>query len=817
MDARVPVSTRSIEQVLSPIAEQVSQLIVLDQRAQQNKTPIPDLTAAAEAIGMATRSLVLAGRESMPGSDAELQSQMPPACEQVQAAGKLFMDATVQLKADPYSSKARSHLVEAARGILAGTTNILIAFDAYEVRKIALLADSVTAQLVKVKGVRTLEDLVSSVRTLSEAMIALAQLADARHEELMNASLRSRLLIANETLRKSSPLLVTALRTYVQNPGNTQAEASRDYSIDQLLGAAKEIVQVVTSSDLDDLTYEEHPGELATLVDSVTTQLLGGATYKPQEVQTMVEQVLSESAVIANTCSHEPCVERIGEMEEAIRVKLDALMAASSGPESNKRADELREGLEAMNEQLKEAAIRNVSEAFVEATALEVLVAQARDGCSQQQLQVHMSEFSHHTKLLCESACQVASLAMDTKRVRMVQATVRQLQETSEQILNSTKIVHQQPESKVAQEHLTLLTSNWEHRVEVLKATVHGMTDAGTMITVSGEVVRRDMAKAQVAAQAGDREGTLALTQAVQRRLDHINVVATNEVENSEDAEFRAPAEASALALAAAVPKFVESARAVSDRPEDRSAAADLSRNVKAVNGAVRSVQKAVAPPSVAFSSYEEVTPPEPQQASSDGYGFGPPISLAEVITAAPVNDTPIAVAAANLRRETMKFSDQTNPLIVVASEMAKHMEIMSEIARVSSNSLEAAAGDIIETSKAIADNGNLAVRYARETAQTCSDKRLRADLLYICDRIPTISTQLKIIASVKAASRSQDTAETDAMLVKNAQNLMDAVTRAVKACEIASLKRFGAAADVAAVAMRWRKRAKRPLTMAVD
>ena len=30
------------------------------------------------------------------------------------------------------------------------------------------------------------------------------------------------------------------------------------------------------------------------------------------------------------------------------------------------------------------------------------------------------------------------------------------------------------------------------------------------------------------------------------------------------------------------------------------------------------------------------------------------------------------------------------------------------------------------------------------EVAEACSDKRLKADLLYLCDRLPTISTQLK-------------------------------------------------------------------------
>ena len=52
---------------------------------------------------------------------------------QIEAAGKLFMDATVQLKLDQFSDSGRTMLVQAARGLLSGTTNLLMTFDAFEV------------------------------------------------------------------------------------------------------------------------------------------------------------------------------------------------------------------------------------------------------------------------------------------------------------------------------------------------------------------------------------------------------------------------------------------------------------------------------------------------------------------------------------------------------------------------------------------------------------------------------------------------------------------------------------------------------------
>lgn len=43
------------------------------------------------------------------------------------------MDAAAALKLDPYSEQGCTMLVQAARGLLSGTTNILMTFDFFEV------------------------------------------------------------------------------------------------------------------------------------------------------------------------------------------------------------------------------------------------------------------------------------------------------------------------------------------------------------------------------------------------------------------------------------------------------------------------------------------------------------------------------------------------------------------------------------------------------------------------------------------------------------------------------------------------------------
>ena len=65
--------------------------------------------------------------------------------------------------------------------------------------------------------------------------------------------------------------------------------------------------------------------------------------------------------------------------------------------------------------------------------------------------------------------------------------------------------------------------------------------------------------------------------------------------------------------------------------------------------------------------------------------------------------------------------------------------------------------------------------------------------LFQVCERIPTIGTQLKILSTVKAtmlgAQGTDEDLEATEMLVGNAQNLMQSVKQTVTAAEAASIK----------------------------
>ncbi|NXG72041.1 VINC protein, partial [Baryphthengus martii] len=109
-----------------------------------------------------------------------------------------------------------------------------------------------------------------------------------------------------------------------------------------------------------------------------------------------------------------------------------------------------------------------------------------------------------------------------------------------------------------------------------------------------------------------------------------------------------------------------------------------------------------------------------------------------------------------------------------------------------------------------MASAGRVLVRFGRALARHCPDSRCCVELLRAAEQTHTISSQLAIVARVKAV-----TAESKAsseLLVSNAQNLTQAVVQVLKAAEAAAIKGLqqpppgSEGEEVAAFCTQWRR-----------
>lgn len=89
---------------------------------------------------------------------------MPPALQRVEQSSRFLEQACQMLRSDPFSVPARKKLIDGARGILQGTSALLLCFDESEVRKIIKGCKKVLDYLAVAEVIEGMEDLVQFVK-----------------------------------------------------------------------------------------------------------------------------------------------------------------------------------------------------------------------------------------------------------------------------------------------------------------------------------------------------------------------------------------------------------------------------------------------------------------------------------------------------------------------------------------------------------------------------------------------------------------------------------------------------------------------------
>lgn len=132
---------------------------------------MPDLEKPVQVVSRAVMNLIKVGKETINSSDDPILKQdLPSALYRVEGASRLLEEASAMLKQDPYSGPARRKLIEGSRGILQGTSSLLLCFDESEVRKIIRECKKVLDYLAVAEVIESMEDLVQFLKDLSPCL-----------------------------------------------------------------------------------------------------------------------------------------------------------------------------------------------------------------------------------------------------------------------------------------------------------------------------------------------------------------------------------------------------------------------------------------------------------------------------------------------------------------------------------------------------------------------------------------------------------------------------------------------------------------------
>ncbi|KAL0277140.1 UNVERIFIED_CONTAM: hypothetical protein PYX00_004521 [Menopon gallinae] len=378
-------------------------------------------------------------------------------------------------------------------------------------------------------------------------------------------------------------------------------------------------------------------------------------------------------------------------------------------------------------------------------------------------------------------------------------ASANQVESLTPQLVNAGRIRMAYPESKAAQEHFENLRAQYADSVQRVRTLCDTTIDPAEFIKASEEQMQKHTILCEDAIRKNQPQKMVDNTSAIARLANRVLMIAKQEADNSEDPIYIAKVNNASDQVLATVTPMVQDAKAVAIDPLDHNAVARWRESNKALLDAVGNVKWAVTvtpdlppPPDMNNLRLNEQPPPRPPLPGEYAPPRPPPPETDDeddMFRQAPQPNQPIMIAAHGLHQEVKQWSSKDNEIIAAAKKMAVLMGKLSQLVRGEGGTKR----DLIATAKAIAEASEEVTRLAKELARECTDKRMRTNLLQVCERIPTIGTQLKILSTVKAtmlgAQGSAEDQEATDMLVGNAQNLMQSVKETVRAAEAASIK----------------------------
>ncbi|XP_046419154.1 vinculin isoform X2 [Neodiprion pinetum] len=330
--------TKTIESILEPVAQQVSRLVILHEEAEDGNA-MPDLERPVQAVSRAVTNLVKVGRETINSSDdALLKQDMPSALYRVEGASRLLEEASAMLKQDPYSGPARKKLIEGSRGILQGTSSLLLYFDESEVRKIIRECKRVLDYLAVAEVIETMEDLVHFLKNLSPCLSKVSREVSAREKELTHQVHREILVRCLDEVKTLAPILICSMKIFIHiigqgGKGAEEAAENRNYLSGRMSDELNEIIRVLQLTtydeeewDADQLTVlKKAQSAIESRMRAAQDWLEDGSALRGGVGEKSLRQIIEQAERLAERCLAPSQAEPITKLTSQITTMTDAL------------------------------------------------------------------------------------------------------------------------------------------------------------------------------------------------------------------------------------------------------------------------------------------------------------------------------------------------------------------------------------------------------------------------------------------------------------------------------------------------------------
>uniref|UniRef100_A0A672G6G1 Vinculin n=1 Tax=Salarias fasciatus TaxID=181472 RepID=A0A672G6G1_SALFA len=362
--------TKTIESILEPVAQQISHLVIMHEEGEVDGKGIPDLSAPVAAVQAAVSNLVRVSKTLPPSGKL---SQSFSASLRVENACTKLVQAASMLKADPYSVPARDYLIDGSRGILSGTSDLLLTFDEAEVRKIIRVCKGILEYLTVAEVVETMEDLITYTKNLGPGMTKMAKMIDERQQELTHQEHRVMLVNSMNTVKELLPILISGIKIFVTtktsgSQGVEEALKNRNFTFEKMSAEINEIIRVLQLTSWDEDAWANKDTEAMKralgLIDSKMAQAknwLRDPNAQPGDPgEQAIRQILDEAGKVGELCAGKERRDILGTSKTLGQMtdQVSEMRARGQGasPAAMQKAQQVSQGLDVLTGKVGNAA-----------------------------------------------------------------------------------------------------------------------------------------------------------------------------------------------------------------------------------------------------------------------------------------------------------------------------------------------------------------------------------------------------------------------------------------------------------------------------
>eukprot|EP00092_Neocalanus_flemingeri_P039320 GFUD01042810.1.p1 GENE.GFUD01042810.1~~GFUD01042810.1.p1 ORF type:complete len:853 (+),score=245.06 GFUD01042810.1:140-2698(+) len=828
--------TKTIASILEPVAQQVSKLIILHEEGEDGNA-MPDLEVPVVAVSKAVANLVRVGRDTINNSqDMKMKSEMPKSLAGIEKAAESLAQASTSLKSDPFSQVGRDHLIEGSRGILQGTTAMLICFDASQVRKLCRDCKKVLDYLAISEVIETMEDLVQFVKDLSPCLSKVSHDVEERQNDLLNPPQRESLGLHLEQIKTLAPILICSMKIFIQilnqeGTGTDEAIENRNYLAKRMHDEISEVMKILEESAQSDGSVRVVNGVSGLNLSEMTfhevtkkiNQILGSNYVEGQINHQTVQHIVELGYKISEGFEGQIKNEIVDSCNELDRVNQQHGNSLND-PRARQTMTNAIQKLEVIiNEAVINRIIQDMADItsplkqFTDAVLSQEAMARKRDLVEQKGN--GLKQFSGR---LSKTANIVAfANARNKLRSESLLHLSSQVQNLTPQLVNAGTIKISYPENKAADENFENLRKQYAAGVQTVRDICDEAIDIKTFLKQTSEHIQTSIITCEEGVRTKQSQVIVESTTLAARLSNRLLMALARESENSEDLNLKKQVNQSADKLKMVIAPFVESSKTMAINISDqghykrwRGASTNLLQMVTEVqqlfselnmygqdSNHLQGIQIPVLidqqpPPIPPLPVIDVQAPPRPPlpQDHVDPPPPRPPLPDTDdeegLFTSEPGSNRPIHMAAHGLYQEVKQWDHTDNEIIAAAKKIAYLMAHLSELIRGGKGTKR----ELIACAKALADASESITDLAKDLARHCTDKKIRTSLLQVCEKIPTLGTQLRVLSTVKATmmGANMDTEEDQEamdMLVFNAQKLNQAVKETVRAAEAASIR----------------------------